>query len=360
MTTLTQYFAQLLLDGTDGATVKEQMRYAFVDQERVAKKEQRTISSLHSMMTDVRAEVMSRNIRSSSYDPSPLAALAVSEPDIAAFLSAPVQLQCEIQRHHASKPSWSPAAERELTKLQILPSSMDTFKLSQAECVALKQQQEAAIMAKNENCIVVQDATALLKTVTSMLENAQSNHSFAALVFPLAIVCGRRQTELLNGKSTLSPSPLGSMYVVIDGLLKKHGKAVPYTIPLLVEYATFVKGWNALRQKQLDLLKAGSYSKVAVTELSNKQVQKRYGEVLRKALRKPKPVVRGLPIGIKEHDLRSIYASYVYHCFQADNTFARTIMSVLGHTTLKDSLSYNNVKLERAESLTAAFGSLLV
>ena len=105
-----QQFVQLLLDGVDGSAVKEQMRYAFVDEARVANKEQRTVASLHAMMTDVRAAVMARGVRSPSYDPSALMALSANEPDIAAFLAAPVKLQCEIQRHHASKPSWSAAA----------------------------------------------------------------------------------------------------------------------------------------------------------------------------------------------------------------------------------------------------------
>ena len=360
MTNFIQHFVQRLLDGVDGAAVKEELRRTFVDEARMEKQEQRTISSLHSVMTDVRAEVMSRNIRSPSYDPSPLSALAANEPDVAAFLAAPVKLQVEIQRHHSSKPSWSPDAERELAKLQILPVSMNTFKLSQAECVALKQLQEAALMKKNENCVVVTDATNLLKTVTQMLEKAQSHHSFAALVFPLALVSGRRQSELLNGQSTFAPSALGSMYTIFQGQLKKHGKSESYTIPLLVEYSTFAKGWTALRAKQAELSTCGSYSMVNVTALSNAQVSKRYNKTLRRALLKSKPVIPGLPTGINEHALRSIYAAYVYQCFQCHASFARTIMGVLGHSTLQDSLAYSSVKLNGAEPLSGAFGTLLI
>jgi len=355
-----QQFVQLLLDGVDGSAVKEQMRYAFVDEARVANKEQRTVASLHAMMTDVRAAVMARGVRSPSYDPSALMALSANEPDIAAFLAAPVKLQCEIQRHHASKPSWSAAAERELARLQILPASMNTFKLSQSECVALKQQQEAALMAKNENCVVVHAATALLKTVTAMLDNAKPSQSFAALVFPLALVSGRRQAELLNGQSTFAPSPLGAMYATFDGQVKKHGKAKPYTIPLLVEYTTFLTGWTALREKQSELSEVGSYSKVKPTALTNKQVNTRYGKSLRRALLKSKPVIHGLSAGITEHDLRSMYAAYVYHCYRCKDSFARTIMQVLGHTALQDSLAYCNVKLEDSGDLYRAFGSLAV
>ena len=75
MTNFTQHFVQRLLDGGDGAAVKEELRRTFVDEARMEKQEQRTISSLHSVMTDVRAAVMGRNIRSPSYDPSPLSAL---------------------------------------------------------------------------------------------------------------------------------------------------------------------------------------------------------------------------------------------------------------------------------------------
>ena len=356
---LPQYFASKLLNGVDGATVKEELRRTFVDEARMEKKEQRTLASLHSMMTEVRNEVMARGIRSPSYDPSPLTSLAANEPDVAAFLAAPVSLQVEIQRHHLSKPSWSSAAECELAKLQILPMSMNTFKLSQAECVSLKQQQERALMKKNENCVVVADATKLLKTVTTMLDYAHTKQSFATLVFPLAIVSGRRQAELLNGRSIFSPSPLGAMYAVFQGQLKKHGNSQSYTIPLLVEYNTFANGWTVLRAKQRELSTSGSFSKVQVTALSNDQVHKRYNKTLRRALLKSKPVIPGLPTGINEHTLRSMYAAYVYQCFQCHASFARTAMGVLGHEALQDSLAYSNVKLNGAEALCGSFGPML-
>ena len=349
-----QHAAQMLLDGVDGAEVMNKLRYAFVDEDRT---EPRTLSSLNTVMTQVREEVIARGCRSPAYDPTKLIALSHAEPDIQAFLMAPLRLQYGIQRAHATKPSWSAAAEMALSQLQILPKSMNTFKLSQAQVIELKQAQEAAQLTKNENVIVVQDATVLLKAAVTMVEHADVSHSFASLVLPLALLSGRRQTELLNGKSTFSPSARGATYTVFEGQLKKQGKAEAYTIPLLCEYATFLKGWSVLRERQSMCAREAPYSKVAVQSLSNKQVKTRYQKSLARALKYQKPAIRGLPRGIKEHDLRSMYAAFAFHCYDCRDTFARTAMHILGHSTLQESLSYNNVRLENADALRKAFGS---
>ena len=88
-------------------------------------------------------------------------------------------------------------------------------------------------------------------------------------------------------------------------------------------------------------------------------MSKRYNKTLRRALLKSKQVIPGLPTGINEHVLRYIYAAYVYQCFQCHTSFAHTVMGVLGHETLQDSLAYSSVKLNGAEALRGAFGVLL-
>ena len=103
----------------------------------------------------MREEVVARGIRSAEYNPTALLALSHAEPDITAFLSAPLNVQVAIQRSHVSKPSWSPEAECELAQLQILPKSMNTFKLTSAESLEFKQKQEVAQLEKNESVIVV-------------------------------------------------------------------------------------------------------------------------------------------------------------------------------------------------------------
>ena len=61
------------------------------------------------------------------------------------------------------------------------------------------------------------------------------------------------------------------------------------------------------------------------------------------------------------HTLRSIYVAYVYHCFQClPYTLAKTAMVVLGHESLKDSLSYNAIELRNVDELRNVFGALVV
>ena len=343
-----QHAAQQLIDGVDGKQVMEKLRYAFVDERRT---QPRTLASLNATMTQVRAEVMARGVRSPSYDPTTLLALSRAEPDIVAFLGAPLNVQCDIQRHHTTHPSWSPAAELALSQLQLLPVSMNTFRLPDAQSLELKRNQELAQLRKNESVIVVSDAKALLQAAVVMLERANPTHSYASLVIPLALVTGRRAVELLNGKSTFHPSPLGCTYTIFDGQAKKRGTVRPYGIPLLCDYSTFCKGWSALRAKQGQTT---SHTDTKAETLSNKQINTRYAKSLHRSLKQQ--VIPGLPREIKEHDLRSMYASYVFACYDCKDTFARTAMRVLGHESLHESLSYNNVRLVNAEAFH--FGEL--
>lgn len=350
---LIQQYSQELIDGVDGATVKDRLRYAFADGTH---DQPRTLASLHAMMTQVREEVVARGIRSAEYNPTALLALSHAEPDITAFLSAPLNVQVAIQRSHASKPSWSPEAECELGQLQILPKSMNTFKLTSAESLEFKQKQEVAQLEKNESVIVVPEGRQLVKVVLSMLEAAHPSQSYASLVLPLAIVTGRRMSELLNGQSSFAPaSEHGSTYALFSGQLKKKGQSKPYVIPLICNYFTLVKGFNALREKQAE---SSSYSETPAVTLTNRQIKTRYQKSLHRALHQRKAVVPHLPTDIKEHDLRSIYAALVWHIYSCPDTFARTAMKILGHTSLKESLSYNNVRIEGADELRVVLGPL--
>ena len=360
---MTLKFAQQLLDGVNGAIVKERLRYTYADGTRT---EPRPISSLHSEMTNVRKAVSCRGLRSADYDPSTLRELAVSEPDIAAFLSAPIGVQMAIQESHATKPTWSHEAELALASLQLQSRTMESFKLSHEEVIELKRQQEAAVVAKNDNPITVPDY--VLKAVTTMLENATPDQSYASLILPLLLVTGRRTAELCNGKSIFAPAPEGEMYAVFTGQLKKkEGTATPYTIPLLVPYRTFQHAWMALRHKQSE---PSSYSNIAAGSLSNKQINHRFSKTLDRALNpghwyqskknKPKPsLITGLPLGLHAHDLRCIYVALVFHCYRCPASFLRTIMKVLGHETMKDSMPYATVRIE-GEGWRGAFGSLTV
>ena len=298
---------QMLLDGRDGRDVVHFLKSAFVAPEQ-AKGTERTISSLHSVMTLVRR--------------------AVAESD---------GLPCDAVR---------------------LPStrSMDTFKLTRDEIIQLKANQEASWIHKADNVLVVAQFDKLLKTVRALLDTARPEHSNARLILPLLISSGRRLSEICNGRSTFAPTdrPFACLF---GGQLKRKGTdSASYVIPLLVPYSSFANGMAAFRQKQVAVTSDKRRAKTTVATLTNAQVKTRYQFPLQCALAKNGVV--SLP-KCHIHDLRALYAAAVWELYECrPQAFNRVLMRVLGHCISKDSLSYIHVQLDDVESLRHTFGPL--
>lgn len=300
-------------------------------------------------MSRVRSAVLDSGRRCALYDDTTLRKLSSAFGDkasaIDAFLSLPPREQYQIQRAHASRPTWSPAAEAALAALQILPPSLDAFRLGKRDALDLKRKREAAVVAKNETLLVVPHATALLDAALMMLEAATPRHSYARLILPLLLVSGRRLAEITNGRSAftalLNDQP-NEHTCIFDGQLKKKGVAAPYSIPLLVPFRAFANGLRALREKQGGEL------------LSNMQAKNRYQGNLQRDLAS---TLRFMP-PCHIHDLRSTYMVAVYELFVSPWTFSRTAMACLGHESMQESLCYQNVRLEGLASLRGSLGAL--
>ena len=303
-----------------------------------------TEGSLSNAMSRVRASILDRNQPPIEYDPSELRALSSSNPDIEAFLRLPLRDQYKIQRDHRSRSSWGPEAEQALSRLQILPKSLDAFRLQKEETLTLKRQREDSLLSKNDHLLTF-DLQTLIDTCKAMLETAAPTHSFPRLILPLLAVTGRRFGELVNGRSTFAPTT-HPHYTLFSGQLKKRGTQLSYQIPLLVPFPTFAKGLLALRQKQ--------NGKVA--NLTNAQATARYLPNVQRDLEAGG--LPGVPITAHVHDCRSVYVAAVCQLFIPPVSLPRVAMKVLGHDTLMDSLSYSSAKADNVCGLRHSLGPL--
>ena len=73
-----------------------------------------TEASLSSVMSRVRAAILDKGQRPPEYDDAPLRALAGTNPEIQAFLDAPLREQYAIQRAHRTRAAWGAEAEQAL------------------------------------------------------------------------------------------------------------------------------------------------------------------------------------------------------------------------------------------------------
>ena len=306
-----------------------------------------TESSLGSAMSRVRAAILDRGERPREYDDAPLRALASGNPEIQAFLDAPLREQYDIQKAHRTRAAWGAEAEQELSRLRLLPANLDAFRLSRDETLSLKRQREASLLRKSDAPLTVPCFAKLLATVRAMLETATPNDTYARLILPLLLVSGRRFAEVANGRSTFVPLP-AEHYAVFTGQLKKKGGVAPapYTIPLLVPFGSFATGLLALRQKQA----------CALANLTNAETTKRWQKTVQRGL--DGGALPGFPPTAHIHDLRATYVAAVGELFVSPVSAPRMAMRVLGHETLQDSLAYSHVRVEGVGELAASLGPL--
>ena len=221
------------------------------------------------------------------------------------------------------------------------------FCLSRDDTLSLKRKHDEALIAKNERVIVVRDFQTLLHAASETLRTATPAMSYSRLILALCVVSGRRLTEICSPRSVFTPMP-HDHHACFTGVLKKRRQnSSSMTVPLLVPFAVFATGLLALRQKQ-DL---------GVAHLTNAEVKNRYQGTVQRDLSQRK-ALPGAPDGIHIHDLRSLFLAAVYLLYECPFTLARTAMLVLGHETLQEHLSYNNVRLEGVGALKGSLGPL--
>ena len=329
-TTTIDSIAQMIMSGVAASTALDELKATYT-----------TPGSLNSAMSRVRAAILDSGHRCAEYDDSELRKLG--DATVNAFLALPPREQYQIQRAHASRPSWLPRSEAALARLRILPPALDAFRLSDRDTLALKRKREAAVVAKNESLLVVPDAAALLGAAAAALQAATPRDSYATLLLPLLLVSGRRLSEIANGRSTFTQLP-HEHTCMFDGQLKKKGTAKPYVIPILVPFRLFANGLRVLREKQRG------------ETLTNAQAKNRYQGNLQRDL--SHGALRGMPQQCHIHDLRATYMVAVCELFVSPWTFSRTAMACLGHESMQESLCYQSVRLEGISNLRGSLGPL--
>lgn len=311
MNAIIQSAKMKLIDGEDGRSVVEWLRTTFVKEQEEGR--ERKLSSLHNLMTDVRTSF----------------------------------------------------------KGEALPPSMETFKLTREEIIQLKRGLELAQLHKNEHMLVIPDATGLLKKAEELLMSASPSQSNARLLLPLLFASGRRLSEMTSPRVSYSPVAEHPYYCIVVGILKKRQQAFAGRIPLLVPWATFKVGLDAWRQKQrADTTdKRCLRAKKALDELTNKELKVRYDLPMTVAIQRN--YVFTLPMYMrhnkdkeltlqhcKVHDLRALYAAFVFALYECDESFNRAAMRACLHDSLSESLSYSHVRLDGTEGLHDCLGPL--
>jgi hypothetical protein len=259
------------------------------------------------------------------------------ENGVEAFLALPLSEMIRVQREHKSTPLWTQNAEDALQSLHLVPSNLLELKLTDRELMSLKRTREGALITKQESLVHVDNAGKWLKYAIELARSSSMEMSFARLALPILLLTGRRTTEILNGKSTFTPTARPNT-CLFKGAIKKRGASFAFEIPLLCDFAVVDHALRVLRMKQEGV------------ELDAATCINRYhARLSRDEL---------FPFVHNVHQLRGVYAAYVYHLFECDVTFNRAAMLMLGHEKLEVSLSYNTVKLHDINMPQGCYGPL--
>ena len=320
---------EMLIKGVDGEIVVERMRCHYSTQ------------SLATNVSILKSRILDLGKRHSEYDDSDLRAYESIEPSVKEFLSAPLREQYQIQKRHRKMKTWPDEAEECLSRLKLVPENLLTFKVKEGEVQKIKLEKCTKRRARMANKVNIPNAGDVLAKATETLEKATVKDSLPSLCCSLALVSGRRMTELLNCRSKFTAA--GKRCVLFEGQLKKpKGMAFPYKIPLLVDTEIFLFAYAVLREKTGD-----------VSHLTNYEIHKRYfGSLSSSRIRSFMPTVPNF------HLLRSMYAKFTYHFFDHNCSYNLLAMRILGHCEEEESLSYTHVKLLGLASLYDSFGEL--
>jgi hypothetical protein len=264
------------------------------------------------------------------------------EDEVKQFLDAPLKEQYKIQARHRKFKSWSRAAEAKLQRVKLLPDNIKSLKITEKETQDIKRAVRGKRRERMAQVLQIAKAGDMLDHARSILENATVKTNYAALCSSLALVSGRRATELLNQRSTFTVN--GERTVLFSGQLKKtHGQSAAYTIPILIDPKVFASAMRVLRAKQGD-----------VSHLSNEQIQDKYNGSLT-----PKRITIAFWPGIpKFHFLRTCYAKFCDLLFAHTMTYNFLCSKVLGHADEIESLNYGGASLEDCDHLRRTFGPL--
>ena len=177
--------ASWLIEGMEGATVVARLR------DHYAKRGECKVTTLNGVLSRVRGRVIERHTPD----------LAAIEPYEAAaeFLTKPLREQLAIKR---ACPDWGEASAV-LAGLELLPSTMQTFRLTDDERGALEARAKQQVERRNRTLYVIPRGDDVVRTVERMLEQPE----MPTVVLALLLATGRRSVEILSPRTKFEPGP---------------------------------------------------------------------------------------------------------------------------------------------------------
>lgn len=228
----------------------------------------------------------------------------------------------------------------------LLPSNMQSFELRNKDRLTGKTNKHNSLVRRNQTIIEIHEAETICQSQFEVLKNGSKYkvNEIIALLF----VSGRRECEILNGRSTFLPIAQKPHHAIFKGVLKKKSSPFEDTdvndivIPLLCDFVTFEMAMKRMQSKQAN----------DISTLSNKQISARYCSQLGNAQKKLFPMLS------KPHDLRAVYVKYVEQMFTHTLATPLLAMRCLGHDVMEDCLHYMNVSIHNLCRLKESCGQL--
>lgn len=216
-----------------------------------------------------------------------------------------------------------------------LPDNVRALRLGRQEMRTCKRTQLAQTIEKNRTRTVV-DGRALLAHARAVVTRPhECRGGIPELTLALMVVTGRRECELLNGRSEFVPNSEYSL--VFRGQAKKRDDGMTDTeerlIPCLCPSSMVVTCVVHLRARQ------------GHATLSNDVTSRRYQSYLSRHMRSASPWSE---TKTHVHSLRGIYTCMCQGLFEWGlHTDAYVAMCILGHTSLTESLVYTTFAIGR-------------
>jgi integrase len=221
-----------------------------------------------------------------------------------------------------------------LSKIRFLAPNIVDFRTDMKNTRDCRRATEQHRLIANENLKVIADATVKMETCRSVLVVAAKAHrdgypvtppvSVPRVAIAMLVLSGRRTAEILNGKSRFEPGRT-SQSAIFTGQLKTH-MANSYEIPLLCSY--------------VDFRDAYAYLKHFAPAIDSSSVNSKYASNLGYWS------LRMFGKGVTPHDLRRLYATYVYEVYgyRDDRVSTNAVIKwLLGHSGLGTSLNYTGI-----------------
>ena len=319
---------ELLLGGVEGSEVVHNLREHYATQCCFEKK-----------LSSVRRAYLRRCTRGPHYADDMREVLelasgdAEAERDLRRLAAMEVWQQYDTLHRHRKHGLFQDrrALNQRVAAIRLLPGNMESFVLSPNDRAQSLARKHSALVARNSAQIRVQRPRELLETQLHVLAHGASSR--AAEILALLLVSGRRQAEILNGRSTFQAVPDYPNHARFCGALKKktdHLRPPPecvLIIPLLCPFSLFDSALARTRTRQGE----------AAAACSNREVSRRYCAQLGAAAKKHFPMIS------KPHDLRGLYVKYVEARFVHDVAFPLLCMLSLGHDSMSEALHYMTV-----------------